>query len=159
MNRKLTPQQAKQKLKQYCAYQERCHSEVQQKLFEYGVYKGDAAYIISQLIEENYLNEERFAILFAGGKFRIKNWGKVKISYELQQKGISKYCIQKALKNIDESAYKKTFFRLVEQKMKTIKSEKNIFIRKKKIRDYLLMKGYETTLVNEAVNDVGIKKP
>ena len=151
---KLTPQQALPKLKQYCAYQERCHSEVAEKLYSYGVYKNDAAEIISKLVEENYLNEERFAIHFAGGKFRIKQWGKVKIKYELKQKHVSEYCIKKALAAIDSAAYSKTLYKLAELKLKTLKSEKNIFIKKKKLQDHLLMKGFETNLVYAVVNDL-----
>ena len=81
----LTPKQAFPKIKQFCAYQERCHSEVKEKLYGYGLNKDDVEELISKLIEENYLNEERFAIVFAGGKFRSKNWGKVKIKYELNE--------------------------------------------------------------------------
>lgn len=150
----LTPQQALPKLKQYCSYQERCHAEVKEKLFTYGVYKNDADEIISKLIEENYLNEERFALMFAGGKFRIKHWGKVKIKNELKQKGISDYCLKKALAAIDKDAYQKTLYKLAELKLKTLKSEKNIFIKKRKLQDHLLMKGYEADLVRIIVNDM-----
>lgn len=150
----LTPQQALPKLKQYCSYQERCHAEVKEKLFTYGVYKNDADEIISKLIEENYLNEERFALMFAGGKFRIKHWGKVKIKNELKQKGISDYCLKKALAAIDKDAYQKTLYKLAELKLKTLKSEKNIFIKKRKLQDHLLMKGYEADLVRTIVNDM-----
>lgn len=149
-----TPQQALPKLKQYCSYQERCHAEVKEKLFTYGVYKNDADEIISKLIEENYLNEERFALMFAGGKFRIKHWGKVKIKNELKQKGISDYCLKKALAAIDKDAYQKTLYKLAELKLKTLKSEKNIFIKKRKLQDHLLMKGYEADLVRTIVNEL-----
>jgi regulatory protein len=150
---KLTPQQALPKLKQYCAYQERCHSEVLEKLFGYGVYKKDADEIISKLIEENFLNEERFALHYAGGKFRIKHWGKVKIKYELKQKKISEYCIKKALAAIDNTAYSKTLYKLADMKLRALKSEKNIFIKKRKLQDHLLMKGYEISLVYSVIND------
>jgi regulatory protein len=151
---KLTPQQALPKLKQYCAYQERCHSEVAEKLYSYGVYKNDAAEIISKLVEENYLNEERFAIHFAGGKFRIKQWGKVKIKYELKQKQVSEYCIKKALTAIDNEAYSRTLYKLAAQKLKTLKSEKNIFIKKRKLQDFLLARGFETNLVYAAIKEI-----
>ncbi len=150
----LTPQQALPKLKQYCSYQERCHAEVKEKLFTYGVYKNDADEIICKLIEENYLNEERFALMFAGGKFRIKHWGKVKIKNELKQKGISDYCLKKALAAIDKDAYQKTLYKLADLKLKTLKSEKNIFIKKRKLQDHLLMKGYEADLVRTIVNEL-----
>lgn len=148
---KLTPQQSFPKLKQYCAYQERCHSEVKEKLYSYGVYGNDAEDIIGKLIEEDYLNEERYAIHFAGGKFRMKQWGKVKIKYELRQKQVSDYCIKKALNSIDEKEYFLVLEKLKEQKLKTLKSEKNIFIKKRKLQDFLLQRGFENDLVREAV--------
>lgn len=151
---KLTPQQALPKLKQYCAYQERCHSEAKEKLYSYGVYGDDADHLISRLIEEDYLNEERFAIHFAGGKFRMKQWGKVKIKYELKKKQVSEYCIKKALKAIDLDEYEKLLTRLTSQKLKTLKSEKNIFIKKRKLQDFLLQRGFEHDLVREMVNQI-----
>ncbi|MES2848072.1 MAG: regulatory protein RecX [Bacteroidota bacterium] len=151
---KLTPQQALPKLKQYCAYQERCHSEVKEKLYSYGIYNNDAEDIISKLIEEDYLNEERFAIHFAGGRFRIKQWGKVKIKYELKQKQVSEYCIKKALKAIDADEYEKLLQKLSEQKLKTLKSEKNIFIKKRKLQDFLLQRGFENDLVRAVVQKI-----
>jgi len=105
-------------------------------------------------VQENYLNEERFAIQFAGGKFRLKQWGRVKIKYELKQKQVSEYCIKKALKNIDEDDYYKTLTRLATVKLKTLKSEKNIFIKKKKLQNYLLQKGFESGLVNDIINQL-----
>ena len=150
---KLTPNQAHQKIKQYCAYQERSHSEVKDKLYGYGLIKNDVEDIISKLIEDNYLNEERFAIQFAGGKFRIKHWGKIKIRYELKQKNVSDYCIKKALAAIDKAAYTKTMYRLAELKLNGLKGEKNIFIKKRKLQDHLLMKGYESDLVKLIMND------
>ena len=93
----LTKEQALQKIKHYCAYQERCHNEVKEKLYNLGVWKKEHDEIIATLIEENYLNEERFAIAFAGGRFRIKKWGRVKIKYELKQKQVSDYCIKKSI--------------------------------------------------------------
>ena len=145
----LTQEQAFQKAKYYCGYQERCHSEVKEKLYSLGLYKKDAEELLSNLIEENYLNEERFAIQFAGGKFRIKQWGKVKIKYELKQKHASEYCIKKALASINESDYLKTAQKLFSVKLKTLKSEKNIFVKKKKLQDYLLQKGFESNIIND----------
>jgi regulatory protein len=150
-----TPEKAIPKIRQYCAYQERCHAEVRDKLYSFGLYKKDVEQIISDLIGENYLNEERFAIQFAGGKFRIKHWGKNKIKQALKQKQVSDYCIKKALKEIDDTDYIKAFEKLVEQKMKTLKSEKNIFIKKRKLQDFLLMKGYESDLINKEVGKIG----
>lgn len=151
---KLTPLQALPKLKQYCAYQERCHSEVKEKLYDYGVYGDDADSIISTLIEEDYLNEERFAMAFAGGKFRMKQWGKIKIRYELKQKQVSAYCIKKALQSIQVEEYESTLQKLAEQKIKTLKSEKNIFIKKRKLQDFLLQRGFENEYVREEVKKI-----
>ncbi len=153
-NQKLTPQQALPKVKHYCAYQERCHSEVKDKLYSFGLYKTDVEKILSQLIEENYLNEERFALLFAGGKFRMKKWGRVKIKYELKQKQVSDYSIKKALASIDNEDYELVLQKHIDDKMKTLRSEKNIFIKKRKLQDYLLQKGFEIDLVREAVNKI-----
>src|SRR6201996_8784258 len=93
----LSLEQALQKARHYCGYQERCHSEVKEKLYSFGLHKKEVEEALSTLIEENYLNEERFAIQYAGGHFRLKQWGKVKIRYELKQRQVSDYCIKKAL--------------------------------------------------------------
>ena len=149
-----TPQQSVPKIKQYCAYQERCHAEVRDKLYSFGLNKIEVEEIISRLITENYLNEERFAIHYAGGKFRMKQWGKNKIKQALKFKQVSDYCIKKALKEIDAHEYEKTFEKLAEQKLKTLKSEKNIFIKKRKLQDFLLQKGFESDIVREVVNKI-----
>lgn len=149
-----TPQQSVPKIKQYCAYQERCHAEVRDKLYSFGLNKIEAEEIISTLITENYLNEERFAIHYAGGKFRMKQWGKSKIKQALKFKQVSDYCIKKALKEIDAHEYEKTFEKLADQKLKTLKSEKNIFIKKRKLKDFLLQKGFESEMVREVLNKI-----
>ncbi|MBL0146161.1 MAG: RecX family transcriptional regulator [Chitinophagaceae bacterium] len=145
----LSKEQALQKVKHYCGYQERCHSEVVSKLYELGVYKNEHDEIISTLIQENYLNEERFAIQFAGGKFRLKQWGKTKIKYELKSKQISEYCIKKALATIPLADYLKTAQKLFDAKSNTLKSEKNIYTKKRKLQDYLMQKGYEISIIKE----------
>lgn len=149
-----TAEQAVSKIKQYCAYQERCHAEVRDKLYSFGLRKTEVEEIISELITENYLNEERFAIHFAGGKFRMKQWGKIKIKQALKAKQVSDYCIRKALKEIDSKEYQKTFQKLAEQKLKTLKSERNIFIKKRKMQDFLLQKGFEMEMIREAINQL-----
>lgn len=156
--KQLTKEQALQKLKHYCAYQERSHAEVKEKLYNLGVWKKDHDEIISTLIEENYLNEERFAIAFAGGRFRMKQWGKMKITYELKQKQVSDYCIKKALKQIDEAGYLLTLKKLADQKYTSLKQEQYL-IRKKKTTDYLLQKGYEPALISVVLNQLAEKKP
>jgi regulatory protein len=142
----LTKEQALQKLKHYCAYQERCHSEVKEKLYSLGVWKKEHDEIIATLIEENYLNEERFAIAFAGGKWRVKQWGRVKIKYELKQKQVSEYCIKKALKQIEEDDYLKVLDKLANEKYASLKNEQYL-IRKKKTMDFLVQRGFEHTLI------------
>ena len=148
--KQVTKEQALQKLKHYCAYQERCHSEVKEKLFSLGIWKKDHDELIATLIEENYLNEERFAIAFAGGRFRIKQWGKVKIKYELKQKQVSEYSIKKALKQIDEETYLETLKKLAKEKYTSLKPEQYM-VRKKKTMDYLIGKGFEVDLVRGVV--------
>jgi regulatory protein len=153
----LTKEQALQKAKYYCGYQERCHSEVKEKLYSLGLYKQQVEECISQLIEENYLNEERFAQQFAGGKFRMKQWGRVKIKYELKQKQVSEYCIKKGLKEIDEEDYLKVLKKLTLEKWTTVKAEKNVFIKLRKTQDYLMQKGYEQDLIRQALQT--LQKP
>jgi len=146
---RLTKERALQKIKHYCGYQERCHHEVKEKLYSMGLGKKDVDEILSRLIEENYLNEERFAIQFTGGKFRMLQWGKIKIRNALKQKKVSEYCIKKAIKEIDDETYHKIIKKLASQKLSALKTEKNIFIKKRKLQDYLLQKGFEVELVNQ----------
>ena len=146
----LTKEQALQKLRHYCGYQERCHQEVKEKLYSLGVRKAQHDEIVSTLIEENYLNEERFAIAFAGGKWRLKHWGRVKIRYELKQKKVSEYCIKKALKQIDEKEYLSTSQKIAEERYASLKSEQWL-VRKKKTMDYLVMRGFEHEFINQVV--------
>jgi regulatory protein len=153
----LSKEQAIMKLRQYCAYQERSHSEVKQKLWELGVWKSEHDAIISSLIEDDYLNEERFAKAFVGGKFRMKDWGRKKIYYGLKEKGIGDYLIKKAMKEIDDEAYRKTLGELAEKKYASLKDEQYL-VRKKKTMDYLLQKGYEPELITTLVNSFGGKE-
>ncbi|HEV7332102.1 MAG TPA: regulatory protein RecX [Flavisolibacter sp.] len=153
----LTKEQAIQKLRQYCAYQERSHSEVKQKLWELGVWRSEHDEIIASLIEDDYLNEERFAVQFVGGKFRMKDWGRKKIYYGLKEKGISDYLIKRAMKEIDEDLYQKTLRELAQKKYESLKGEQYL-VRKKKTMDYLLQKGYEPELVSGVVNSFGNKE-
>ena len=148
-------EQALQKAKHYCSYQERSHAEVKEKLYSFGLYKQQVEELLSQLIEEDYLNEERFAIQFAGGKFRMKQWGRVKIKYELKQKMVSYYCIRKALRQIDEDDYLKTLEKLARKKWDSVKTDNaNKFTRLAKTTDYLLQKGFEPDLIRRAIADL-----
>jgi regulatory protein len=144
----LTKEQVYQKLKHYCAYQDRCHSEVKTKAYSFGLRKPEVEELTSKLIEENCLNEERFAKAFAGGKFRIKQWGRIKIRSELKNKQISNYCIVAALDEIDDCKYKETLHKLAVKRWNSIKGAgTNLFVKMTKTRDHLLLKGYEADLV------------
>lgn len=145
---RISIEKALQKLKHYCGYQGRCQAEVKQKLYSLGLLKKDVEELISRLIEEGYLNEERFAIQFASGKSRIKGWGKQKIRYQLRQKGISEFCIIKALKLLDESEYSASFKRIADKKWLALQSEKNIFVKKNKWQQFLLQRGFENAFIN-----------
>lgn len=150
--KQLSKEQALQKLKHYCGYQERSHSEVKEKLYSLGVWKKDHDEIMAALIEENYLNEERFAQAFVRGKFRMKQWGRVKIKYELKQRQVSEYSIKKALKQIDEEEYMGSLKKLAVDKYAALKGEQYL-VRKKKTIDYLMQKGYEPGLIQMVMNE------
>ena len=153
--KRLTPLEALQKAKHFCSYQERCHAEVKEKLYSFGLYKNDVEKLLSDLIEEDYLNEERFAIQFAGGRFRMKHWGKVKIKYELKQKRISDYLIKKALKAIDETDYHKTLKQQAAKKWNTLTGTGMSKV--VKTTAYLLQKGYEGGLISEVLKEIKAK--
>lgn len=139
----LSLEQALQKARHYCGYQERCHRDVREKLYSFGLRKKDVEQALATLVEENYLNEERFAVQYAGGHFRLKSWGRVRIRYELKQKQVSDYCIKKALAVIDEEEYQQMLVRLTEDRAEALADEPNPYIRKQKLQEYLLRKGYE----------------
>jgi regulatory protein len=149
--KRLGKDQALQKLKHYCGYQERCHTEVKEKLYSFGLYKQEVEECISLLIEEEYLNEERFAIAYAGGKFRMKGWGKIKIRHALKEKGVSEYCINNALKEINSEQYETCLHRIAANKWGELRSEKSVFIKMKKAQDHLLQKGFEMNLVQRVI--------
>lgn len=151
--KKLTPLQAKEKILRYCAYQERCHDEVRDKLYSFGLYKSEVEEIITDLITENFLNEERFAKAFAGGKFRMKKWGRLKIVHELEAKSISKYCIKSALKEIEEGDYIQTLEKLLKEKSNQVE-EPNIFVKRDKLSKYVIQKGYEPDLVWKTIKEI-----
>ena len=147
-------EKAWQKIKHYCAYQERSHNEVKEKLYGFGLYKADVEMLLTQLIEENYLNEERFALAFAGGKFRMKQWGRQKIKYELKQKQVSDYCIKKALAAIDGEQYEKVLYKMATGKLNALKTEKNLLLKKRKLQQYLMQKGFETAIITKVIDEL-----
>lgn len=148
-----TVDEALKKLEFYCSYQERSHKEVENKLFKMNMISQAKEKIILHLIENNFLNEERYSKSFARGKFRIKKWGKQRIVRELKFNGVSKYNIESALKEISEEDYLITFNDLAEKKFKAI-IETNIYKKKKKLVEYLLYRGWETHIVYEKVNEL-----
>ena len=147
---RLTPLQARQKIKYYCAYQERSHQEVKNKLYAFGLYKNDVEEIISELITEDYLNEERFARLFVGSKFRAKQWGKNKILHALKLKNVSAYNIKIAMKEIDVEEYENTLQNLCTKKWKELKQEQFI-VRTVKTRNFLVQRGFEYDMIGKAI--------
>jgi regulatory protein len=148
-SKKFTPKAALEKAKHYCAYQERCHSEVKNKLYTWGLYSSDVNNIIVTLIEENFLNEQRFAESFVSGKFRIKHWGKIKIEQQLKGKQISDRCIKEAIQTIDEQEYEDTCLLLAEKKMGLLEDISNSWDRDVKIYRYLMSKGYDSSLIKK----------
>lgn len=156
MQRKiLTKEQAYQKLKHYCGYQDRCHSEVKTKAYSFGLRKAEVEELTSKLIEEDCLNEERFAKLYAGGKFRIKQWGRIKIKTELKQKRVSEYCISKALKEIGEKEYLSVLNKLARKRWDAVTGLGiNLFVKMTRTRNYLLSKGYESEFISQALKEL-----
>jgi len=148
-----TVDEIKRKIEHYCAYQDRCHKEVENKIKEYNLIPEAREIILLSLMKDNFLNEERFSKSFARGKFRIKKWGKNRIVKELKFRNISAYNIKTALKEINEQEYIITLYELVEKKNKLV-TEENVFKRKKKIADYLLYRGFETDLIYEAIRAI-----
>jgi len=143
-------EQAIQRIRHYCAYQERAQQEVRDKLYELGMTKDEVEEIMSDLIADNFLNEERFAIQFAGGHFRIKGWGKVKIQHALQQKRVSSYNIKIGLKAIEEDAYLKTLQQLATKKWNSLKGERGLS-RMAKTYAFLHQRGFEPILYQPIV--------
>jgi regulatory protein len=136
----------------YCKYQERCHQEVRNKLYELGCTTPEVENHIATLIESDVLNEERFARSFARGKFRMKQWGKEKIKQQLKLRKISDYCIKKAFTEIDPEEYDTTLNKLASKKANEVKGDRSEAARKFKLYRYLIQKGYERDLVMDAIN-------
>ncbi|MEM9647249.1 MAG: regulatory protein RecX [Bacteroidota bacterium] len=148
-----TVQEARRKMEHYCAYQERCHKEVVEKLRGMRMIPEVIDTIVAHLIQENYLNEERFAQSFARGKFNIKKWGRNRIISELKQRQISKFNINSALKEIDETEYQRTLDDLAKKRWEQVQ-EVNIQRKKKKTADYLLYRGWESDLVYQKLQEL-----
>lgn len=138
----------------YCSYQERCHAEVRNKLYELGCTTPEVEENIAMLIEVGILNEERYARAFARGKFRMKQWGRQKIISHLKLNKVSDYCIKKGMAEIDEEEYTATLLKLAEAKWTELKKERSIYTRKSKVFRYLVQKGYSTGEVNDTMTAI-----
>ncbi len=145
-------QQAKVKAAKYCAYQERTQQEVRDKLYSYGLYSDAVEEVLSELISDGFVNEERFAQAYVRGKFRSNKWGRIKIEIGLRQKGISDYCIRSGLKEIGEADYIDTLKSLIQKKWNSLESE-DTYTRKHKTARFVQGKGYESELIWKILAD------
>ena len=146
VNHSIDKNEAKLKAARYCAYQERSQKEVRNKLYDLGLYREEVEEVISELISENFINEERFAKAYAGGKFRIKKWGRTKITQGLKQHDISEYCIKKGLGEITEEDYHTTLSEVINRKSNQV-LESNAFVKNNKIAKHVISRGFEPDLV------------
>jgi len=140
------------KLVRFCLYRERCVKEVMEKLGETDLPSEKYPSVIEMLQRDGYLDERRFARLFVEDKFRLKKWGRKKISYELKQKRIPDAIIQEMLYNIDDDVYLQTLRHLAERKMRELSGEKSPLARKAKVIRYMIGKGYEYDLVKDELD-------
>jgi regulatory protein len=153
MNEKLTLKEAQLKLEHYCSYQERCHQEVIQKGYDLGMHSNEIDAIVVHLLQHNFLNEERFARSFARGKHRIKAWGKIRIVNELKQRQIAAPNIKCGLTEISEEEYEATFDHLAKKYWNSL-TERKGQKKNKKFCDYLLRRGWESSLVYQKLKEL-----
>ena len=139
------------KLRHFCAFQERCIHDVEDKLREWKVGQKHVEKLIEELIKEDFLNEERFARSYAGGKFRINHWGKTKIIYELERRGVPDLIIQIGLQEIEDEEYEETLKEILERKNREIKDEDK-YKRKQKLVAYALQKGYHYGMIKQELD-------
>lgn len=145
-----------QKAASYCAYQERTQDEVRLRLKKWDVWGEEADEIIAELISQNYLSEERFAKTYAGGKFRMKNWGRMKIKQELHRRGLSEYSIEKGMKEIGDQAYQQGLKELLTKKKILLeRTETDKFKLKQKLARFAMGKGYESELIWKTIEEIG----
>lgn len=149
-----TVDEAISKMEHFCAYQERCHQEVRQKLVEMRMIPEAMDMIVGHLLQNNFLNEERFSKTFVRGKFRIKKWGKRRLIQELKKREISKFNINLAIREIEDGEYLEVFNTLIEKRWESV-MESNVYKKKKKVADYMLYRGWESSLVYEKLSDLG----
>ena len=151
-----TVEEAKRKMEGFCAYQERCHRETERKLQEMGMIPEAREVILLHLMENGYLNEERFARSFARGRFRLKQWGKERIRMELGQREVSAYNIARGLEEIPDEDYMETMETLGRAKLESTRGEHPLK-RKRKVADFLLRKGFESHLVYDFLQEMDRK--
>lgn len=152
-NTSFTVDEIKKKLEYYCAYQDRCHQEVEKKIREFHLISEARELILLHLMKHNFLNEERYSKSFARGKFRMKQWGKRKIVQELKMRNISEYNIKTGLKEIEEDDYITTLHKVALLKLNSIK-ESNPYKRKHKLYQYLYGRGYESNLIQDTIKEI-----
>ena len=143
---------AKEKIQAYCSYQERCHQEVTSKLRSWGLIPDAVDMLLVDLMQQNFLNEERYARSFARGKFRIKKWGRIKIRVALKKRSIYSKCIEFAMEEIDADDYYETLKEVL-QKKDALEKETNPYKRKAKLTRYLVSRGSEYDLIRMAMDD------
>lgn len=148
--------EAWKRITRYCAYQERCHAETRDKLYSYGLYAEQVEELLGKLINENYLNEERFSLAFARGKSRLKGWGTKKIELELKRRHVSDWCIKRAIQSLDQLEYNQTAMRLLEKKRALLHKEKNPKLKEQKLKRYLLSKGYDWQTIGSLMQNESI---
>ncbi|MCB0477143.1 MAG: RecX family transcriptional regulator [Crocinitomicaceae bacterium] len=142
--------ESKAKIEYFCAYQERCHSEVSKKLYDWGLAPDQVDALLADLIQNNFLNEGRFAESYVSGKFRMKKWGRNKIRLHLKQKKVNEYSIKKALESIDDEEYLECLELLIQKKYKEAKGNK--WEKRQKTYSFLVHKGYESSVVQDALD-------
>jgi len=153
VKKSLSSAEAFSRILKYCAYQERSHSEVKTKLFSFGLHTNEVDELLSRLITEGFVNEERFAKAFAGGKFRMQKWGRVKIENELNAHGLSGNCIKRGMKEIPDDDYQKTLHELLKKKNKLV-SESDPFKKRNKLAQFAIGRGFEPELVWRMVKEI-----
>ena len=149
-----TPDEARRKAEKYCAYQDRCHQEVRRKLYDLGLYGEDVDQVMARLIEDRFLDEERFARSYARGKFRMKKWGKQRITRELKSRQVSAYCIKQGLSEIEDAAYAKTLHELLQNRLAVKGEGLHPYAHKNLLVEWGLKKGYSMGEVLEAAQRV-----
>jgi len=142
----LTPDQVLDKIAKYCAYQERCVKDVRDKLKTFDIPQKEKDEILDYLLDNRFVNDDRFAKSFVRGKINQSGWGANKIRFHLIQKGIDKDIIEETLGQTDEETYRQRLIDILKTKSKTVKAE-NDFERKRKLAAYAMQKGFEGNLV------------